>query len=195
MAALPWEVDNVSWSTPIDFAYAVHTDVGNACVGCRINRRLAALSQPLSSGQTVEIITAKGSKPNPGWLDIVATSRARSQIRHFLKHLRRGESIAFGQRLLNKALKTHGSNYQQINDEQKQALVEALGAEDMDQLLEEIGLGDRVANLTAGQLLGLSSQDSQEGLSVAGRDHPLVISGSEGMATSSEMSRSTSVSP
>ncbi|MCH1488664.1 MAG: RelA/SpoT family protein, partial [Pseudomonadales bacterium] len=142
-------------ATPIDFAYAVHTDIGNACVGCKINRRLAALSQPLASGQTVEIITAAGAKPNPGWLDIVMTSRARSQIRHYLKHLRRGESIELGQRLLNKSLMTNGSGLDQLTDTQVDSLLDSSRAADFNQLLEEIGQGVRIAHLTAKQLLGL----------------------------------------
>src|SRR5690606_35542594 len=75
-------------STPVDFAYAIHTDIGNACVACRINKSLASLSQPLKSGQTVEIITAPGAKPNPAWLNFVVSGKAKSSIRHYLKHQR-----------------------------------------------------------------------------------------------------------
>lgn len=114
-------------STAIDFAYAVHTDIGNSCVGCRINRRLAALSQPLQSGQTIEIITAPGANPNPSWLDIIATSRARSQIRHYLKHLKSGESVELGQRLLNKSLVTFSSSLEEITSEQQAVLVKKVG--------------------------------------------------------------------
>jgi len=168
-------------STPVDFAYAVHTDIGNACVGCKINRRLAALSQPLVSGQTVEIVTAAGSKPNPAWLDIVVTSRARSQIRHYLKHLRRGESIELGQRLLNKALLSHGSALDQLQQSQIDALLESSGARDFNQLLEEIGLGDRIAQLTAKQLLGLGAEPQANELAISSHARPLVIAGTEGM--------------
>ena len=83
-------------STAVDFAYAVHTDVGNACVACRISRRLAPLSEPLQSGQTVEIITAPGTQPNPAWLSFVKTGKARSNIRHYLKNQKHSESIALG---------------------------------------------------------------------------------------------------
>ena len=83
-------------STPVDFAYAVHTDIGNSCIACRVNRRLAPLSEPLESGETVEIITAPGARPNPAWLSFVITGKARSNIRHFLKHQRHPESIALG---------------------------------------------------------------------------------------------------
>lgn len=168
-------------STPIDFAYAVHTDVGNTCVGCKIDRRLAALSQQLVSGQTVEIISAVGAKPNPGWLDIVATSRARSQIRNYLKHLRRGESIDLGRRLLNKSLLTHNSSLDELTDVQINSLVSNSGVDDFNQLLEEIGLGDRIAYLAAGQLLDLSLEETAEDISIGNSDRPLMITGTEGM--------------
>jgi len=93
-----------SGATAVDFAYAVHTDVGDHCVACRINRRLAPLSEPLESGQTVEIITAAGARPNPSWLNYAVTAKARSNIRHFLKKQTRDDSIDLGQRLLDKAL-------------------------------------------------------------------------------------------
>lgn len=91
-------------STAVDFAYAVHTDVGNTCIACRINRRLAPLSQALESGSTVEIVTAPGARPNPAWLNFVVTGKARTHIRHALKQQRRSESISLGERLLNKVL-------------------------------------------------------------------------------------------
>lgn len=168
-------------STPVDFAYAVHTDIGNSCVGCRINRRLAALSQPLQSGQTVEIITAPGAKPNPSWLDMVATSRARSQIRHYLKHLKSGESIELGRRLLNKALMSFNSGLDEVTSEQRVSLVETAGALDFDQVLEEVGLGNRVAYLTARQLLDIHEEDEHDHIAIGNRQKPLVIAGTEGM--------------
>lgn len=91
-------------STAVDFAYAVHTDVGNSCIACRINRRLAPLSEPLQSGSTVEIVSAPGARPNPAWLNFVVTGKARTHIRHALKLQRRSESISLGERLLNKVL-------------------------------------------------------------------------------------------
>ena len=168
-------------ATPVDFAYAVHTDIGNSCVGCRIDRRLAALSQPLQSGQTIEIITAPGAKPNPSWLDMVATSRARSQIRHYLKHLKSGESIELGRRLLNKALMSFGSGLDEVTSEQRIALVGSAGAVDFEQILEEVGLGDRVAYLTARQLLDIHEDDNVDDMVIGNREKPLVIAGTEGM--------------
>ena len=168
-------------STAIDFAYAVHTDIGNSCVGCRINRRLAALSQPLQSGQTIEIITAPGANPNPSWLDIIATSRARSQIRHYLKHLKSGESVELGQRLLNKSLVTFSSSLERITSEQQAVLVKKSGATNFEEILEEVGLGNRVAYLTARQLLDIHEDDAGNNMVIGNREKPLVIAGTEGM--------------
>lgn len=168
-------------STALDFAYAVHTDIGNTCVGCKINRRLAALSQPLSSGQTVEIITASGAKPNPSWLDIVVTSRARSQIRYYLKHLRQGESIDLGRRLLNKALMRHGSGLEKLSAERIESFVSESDVEDFNTLLEEVGFGDRIPYLVARQLLGLALDEQADDIAIGSREKPLVIAGTEGM--------------
>jgi len=168
-------------STAIDFAYAVHTDIGNSCVGCRINRRLAALSQPLQSGQTIEIITAPGANPNPSWLDIIATSRARSQIRHYLKHLKSGESVELGQRLLNKSLVTFNASLKEITSEQQAVLVKKSGAANFEEILEDVGLGNRVAYLTARQLLDIHEDDASNNMVIGNREKPLVIAGTEGM--------------
>ena len=101
-------------STAVDFAYAVHTDVGNSCIACRINRRLAPLSEPLQSGSTVEIVSAPGARPNPAWLNFVVTGKARTHIRHALKQQRRSESISLGERLLNKVLTGFDSSLEKI---------------------------------------------------------------------------------
>src|SRR5699024_2929821 len=91
-------------STPIDLAYAVHTDIGNHCVGARIDRNLAPLSKKLVNGQTVEILVTKEAIPNADWLNFVVSSKARSKIRQTLKKLKREDSIRLGHRLLNHAL-------------------------------------------------------------------------------------------
>ncbi|HRE31649.1 MAG TPA: TGS domain-containing protein, partial [Candidatus Berkiella sp.] len=91
-------------ATPVDFAYMVHTDIGNACVGCKIDRRLAPLSTRLRSGQTIEIITATGAHPNPAWLTFAVTGKARNNIRHWLKSQQSAESQVLGKRLLNSIL-------------------------------------------------------------------------------------------
>ena len=143
-------------STPVDFAYAIHTDVGSTCVACRISRRLAPLSEPLQSGQTVEIITAPGHKPNPAWLSFVATAKARTSIRHYLKSQKRSESVALGRRLLTKALGSFGASLDSISSEATTALLEQLRLESRDNLFEEIGLGNRMSHGMAQRLVALN---------------------------------------
>lgn len=166
-------------ATPVDFAYAVHTDIGYNCVACRINRRLAPLSEPLQSGQTVEIITASGAQPSPAWLDFVVTAKARSNIRHFLKNQRQSESIALGRRLLDKALSNLDSNIEDISEQQKERLLCDTGHPSFDRVLEEIGLGNRVSFLAAHQLLA-HTEDNNKTLGDDSSSQPLLISGTEG---------------
>jgi len=167
-------------STAVDFAYAVHTDVGNSCVACRINRRLAPLSQVLQSGQTVEII-ASGSYPNPAWLNFVVTGKARSNIRHFLKKQRRSEAITLGRRLLNKTLAGFGYNLSNIPKNKVGGLLEETDFDVLDDLLEDIGLGNRMAYIVARRLL----PDDSKNLQASGEDDAaLAIHGAEGMVLS-----------
>nr|WP_251068302.1 RelA/SpoT family protein [Marinobacter sp. C7] len=142
-----------SGATPVDFAYAIHTDIGNAAVACRINRNLASLSQPLQSGQTVEIITAPGARPNPAWLSFVVTGKARSSIRHVLKTQKRAESLELGRTLLKKSLKGFGTRLSEISDGQKQIVVNHNQVNSFDDLISDIGLGNRMAYLVARQLV------------------------------------------
>jgi len=167
-----------SGATAVDFAYAVHTDIGNSCVACRINRRLAPLSEPLKSGSTVDIITAPGAQPNPAWLNFVVTARARTNIRHALKHRRRAEAVSLGRRLLDKALVNIDHSLEQLEEKQKARLLSDTGADHFDQILEDIGLGNRIALITAHQLL--SPESSGESGTVLDADDPLVIRGTEG---------------
>lgn len=164
-------------STPVDFAYAVHTDVGNSCVACRINRRLAPLSQRLQSGQTIEII-ASGSDPNPAWLGFVVTGKARSNIRHFLKNQRRSEAIALGRRLLNKTLSSFGYHLSNIPKEKIGGLLEQTDFDVLDDLLEDIGLGNRMAYIVARRLI--PSTEGEE-LPVNQDESSMAIRGAEGM--------------
>jgi len=164
-------------STPVDFAYAVHTDVGNSCVACRINRRLAPLSQRLQSGQTIEII-ASGSHPNPAWLGFAVTGKARSNIRHFLKNQRRSEAIALGRRLLNKTLSSFGYHLSNIPKEKIGGLLEQTDFDVLDDLLEDIGLGNRMAYIVARRLI--PSTEGEE-LPVNQDESSMAIRGAEGM--------------
>lgn len=169
-----------SGATAVDFAYAVHTDVGNSCVSCRINRRLAPLSQPLENGQTVEVITTPSAQPNMAWLNFVVTGKARTAIRHYLKNQQRHESVELGQRLLNQFLANYGATLSDIDQFKLRELLNEAELGDLDDLLEDIGLGNRMAYVVARRLRPETPQaGSEEGSS---RNHkPMSIKGTEGM--------------
>jgi len=163
-------------STAVDFAYAVHTDVGNTCIACRVNRRLAPLSQALESGSTVEIVTAPGARPNPAWLNFVVTGKARTHIRHALKLQRRSESINLGERLLNKVLTGFETSLSDISPERIKAVLDEYHMEVVEDLLEDIGLGNRMAYVIARRLLA-----SDGGAQAPSAEGPLAIRGTEGL--------------
>ncbi len=162
-------------STAVDFAYAVHTDVGNTCIACRVNRRLAPLSQALESGCTVEIVTAPGARPNPAWLNFVVTGKARTHIRHALKLQRRSESIKLGERLLNKVLAGFETSLDKVSPERIQAVLNEYHMEVIEDLLEDIGLGNRMAYVIARRLLASEGEQPQSA------EGPLAIRGTEGL--------------
>lgn len=164
-------------ATAVDFAYAVHTDIGNACVACRINGRLAPLSQPLQSGQKVTIITAPGAQPNPNWLNFTVSGKARSGIRHFLKNQRHHQSVALGRRMLSRALTDMHMDLDNLSEAQLSQLLQAAQVDSLDTLLEEIGLGNRVAFAVA-KLLQPDAEVKSRGPSIYS---PLTIDSSEGM--------------
>ncbi len=165
-------------STAVDFAYAVHTDVGNTCIACRINRRLAPLSQALESGSTVEIVTAPGARPNPAWLNFVVTGKARTHIRHALKQQRRSESISLGERLLNKALAGFDASLDDISEESIRHVLDEYQMEVFEDLLEDVGLGNRMAYVIARRLL------ADEGDQTPQAEGSLAIRGTEGLVLS-----------
>lgn len=168
-------------ATAVDFAYAVHTNLGHACVGCRIDRQLVPLRSVLESGQTVEIIKSKEIQPNPTWLNFVTTAKARSQIRHFLKNQHSQSATDLGQRLLTKAMRVHNMSYSGLSEELIEKLVADLNLANWDQLLEEIGLGQRMAGLVSKQIHdNLLGKDDQI-VSEKGQHQPLAISGTEGL--------------
>ncbi|AYA41847.1 bifunctional GTP diphosphokinase/guanosine-3',5'-bis pyrophosphate 3'-pyrophosphohydrolase [Xenorhabdus nematophila] len=139
-------------ATPVDFAYAVHTDIGHACVGARVDRLPYPLSQTLSSGQTVEIITAPGARPNAAWLNFVVSSKARAKIRQLLKNLKRDDSIGLGRRLLNHAL-GNGTKIADIPQENIDKELARMKLAMLDDLLAEIGLGNAMSVVVARNLL------------------------------------------
>jgi guanosine-3',5'-bis(diphosphate) 3'-pyrophosphohydrolase len=165
-------------ATAVDFAYAVHTDVGNTCVGARVDRNPYPLSKTLKNGQTVEIISAPGARPNAAWLNYVVTSRARTKIRQVLKTMRREDSIVLGRRLLNHALGRH--NIDSIYEENISEVLSDLRLESTDDLLAAIGLGELMSIVIARRLLGDTDELTQTS-SIQSNGKKLPIRGAEGI--------------
>ncbi|HEX6995796.1 MAG TPA: bifunctional (p)ppGpp synthetase/guanosine-3',5'-bis(diphosphate) 3'-pyrophosphohydrolase [Gammaproteobacteria bacterium] len=164
-------------ATAVDFAYAVHTDVGNRCVAAKIDRRLVPLKTPLGNGQTVEIITARGARPNPNWVNFVATAKARNAIRAYLKNLRRDEARELGRRLLGQALRPYSISLRRLPKARVASLLHELGLDDMGTLYEQLGLGERLAPVVAGMLAQHDGDDTE----LAQKRKPLEIAGTEGL--------------
>ncbi len=168
-------------ATAVDFAYAVHTDIGNRCMAARINYELVPLRTELKNGDRVEVITAPHPHPNPAWLTYVKTAKARSQIRHFLKTAQAGESRELGERLLGQALRALGTRLADVAPERWSKLVRETSAHSKTEILAEIGLGKRLAAIVARKLLQLSDSHPAEGRESKPAGS-IVIRGSEGMA-------------
>jgi RelA/SpoT family (p)ppGpp synthetase len=161
-------------ATAVDAAYAVHTDIGNACVACRINRRLAPLSEPLESGQTIEIITSPNGRPNPDWFNYVVTARARTHIRHFLKDQRREDSVELGRNLLNKALIAHGVRIDDFMGELLEPTLKKLGSTSLETLFIDIALGNLLPQIVASRIAGATAgpvdPDRNEAVAIRGTE-------------------------
>ncbi len=166
-------------ATAVDFAYAVHTDIGNRCVAAKVNYELVPLRTELKNGDRVEVVTAAHAHPNPAWLGYVKTGKARSQIRHFLKTMQFEESTALGERLLGHSLRTLDSDAMAIAPERWDKLVRESGAKSREEILADIGLGKRLAAIVARQLLALADQAPSD---AKGQGASIHIRGSEGMA-------------
>ncbi len=164
-------------ATAVDFAYAVHSEIGNTCIAAKIDRRLAPLRTQLLNGQSVEIVTASGAHPNPAWLNFVTTAKARSNIRHYLKNLQLDEAVILGERMLDRALQNLSSALESIDVEPLQALLEECGFESPYQLYADIGLGNRMAMLVARRLVPMDDDAETENAET----RPLAIRGTEGM--------------
>ncbi|MEY3200493.1 MAG: hypothetical protein RIR70_43 [Pseudomonadota bacterium] len=168
-------------ATAVDFAYAVHTDIGNRCVACRINQELMPLRTELRNGDQVEIITAAHANPNPAWLGYVKTGKARAQIRHFLKTQQTEESAALGQRLLNQAMRLQGTDPGTISEGAWERFLRTAGTKSREEVLTDIGLGKRLAAIVARRLNeGAPAASTPEGPKP--RSAPIMIRGSDGMA-------------
>ena len=174
-------------ATVVDFAYAVHTDVGNRCVAAKVDRRLAPLRTELRNGQTVEIVTAPGAMPNPAWVNFVVTAKARTAIRQFLKGLRRAEAIELGQRLINQSLAEFKISLTEVGEATLLATAGEQGMADVDELFEKVGLGERLAPLIAlriGSTSDSSSDQNEPSRETAVAPAPLAIAGTEGLLVS-----------
>ncbi|MDO8844957.1 MAG: bifunctional GTP diphosphokinase/guanosine-3',5'-bis pyrophosphate 3'-pyrophosphohydrolase [Methylicorpusculum sp.] len=169
-------------ATIVDFAYAVHTDIGNSCVSARIDKQLVPLQTQLENGVTVEVITASWARPNPLWLNYVVTAKARSSIRAYLKHFKQQEAISLGRRLLEKELQGMNLQLETISQERIFTLLDVLASPSLDALLEDIGLGNKMPFLVAKRLsqddiyAAIKLEDNEKGV-----DTPLIIKGTEGM--------------
>src|ERR1700689_2179588 len=163
-------------ATTVDFAYAIHTDVGNRCVAAKVDRRLVPLRTPRRNGQPREIITGKGPKPNPSWSSFLVTAKARAAIRQYLKNLKKGDALELGRRLLGLLLEEFSLNLKKIPAADMNAVVKELNLRDADELFEKIGLGERLAPLVARRL---QPDAGEHGAANGGG--PLMIAGTEGL--------------
>jgi len=167
-------------ATCIDFAYAVHTDVGNRCVAAKIDRRLVPLRTLLKNAQTVDIITSKNAHPDPRWVGFVATAKARHSIRQYLKNIQADAAQDLGRRMLNQSLRDAGSSLRKINRGRMEDVLQEMGLNTTTELYEQLGLGERLAPLVTKVLLqGLSAEADAAGLST-----PIVIAGTESLVVS-----------
>ena len=167
-------------ATAVDFAYAVHTDVGNSCVGVKVDRKPYPLSQPLDSGQTIEVVTSTAARPNATWLNFVVTSKARLQIRAYLRTQEQTESLALGRRLLSHALGT--TKLEDIDEEKLALVVRESGNSSIEDLLINIGLGNALSIGIAKRLKDEFSDESELPATTSKAKMP--IKGTEGMMVS-----------
>ena len=165
-------------ATAVDFAYSVHTDIGNHCIAVKVNHEPVPLRTPLRNGDRIEIVTAPYAKPNPAWLGYVTTSKARSHIRHFLKTMQSGESAKFGERLLNQALHALGVKPQDMDKAHWNKLLKETGAKTRKEIMADIGLGRRLNLVVARQLACIGETLPNE----ATVGTAITIQGTEGMA-------------
>jgi len=167
-------------ATVVDFAYAVHTDVGNTCVAARIDHHMSPLGSRLYNGQTIEIISSESSRPHPSWLDFVITAKARTNIRHFLKSLQKTEAISLGQRLLQQSVSQLKGRETAISKTRFNKVLDQYHMSDQQELLAEIGLGNRNSSLVAKAMYDIADDATE--FDNSGK--PLAIKGTEGMVVS-----------
>jgi RelA/SpoT family (p)ppGpp synthetase len=172
-------------ATPVDFAYAVHTDIGNHTVAAKLDHSFAPLNTPLYSGQTVEIVTSPSSRPNAVWLNYVVTAKARSNIRNFLKNLQSDEAMSQGRRLLERCLKPLGMRLDDVKQEDMNKVLDDYGFDSIGGLLEDVGMGNRPPSLVVKRLVPERVSDGEsEATREMKSQSVLAISGTEGMVVS-----------
>ena len=171
-------------SCAIDLAFAIHTDVGKRCVGCRINQRIAPLRTKLQNGDQIEIVTAPNATPNPMWLGYVVTAKARANIRHYLKNQQRDEAIRLGMRMLENTFISGPISIKDCQDQELKNILTKLNLTNLDDLYAEIGLGNKSPLFIAETLkneIRKASHNNEEKIKQTG---PLLIRGTEGMVIS-----------
>jgi GTP pyrophosphokinase len=168
-------------ATAVDFAYAVHTDVGNRCVAAKVDRRAVPLKTQLENGETVEIVTQRGAHPNPSWVNFVTTAKARNAIRGYLKSLKRDEAQELGRRLINQELLSYSLSLKKVPKARLEQLLKELSVADEDTLLEQVGLGERLAPVVAGML---AQARDESGTAASAPRKELEIAGTEGSVVS-----------
>jgi guanosine-3',5'-bis(diphosphate) 3'-pyrophosphohydrolase len=166
-------------ATAVDFAYTIHSGIGNTCVAAKVNRRLVPLSMPLTTGQTVEIITAPSAKPNPAWLNFVVTGKAKTNIKSYLKMQHHAELVAMGQRMLAQALENWSITLDQVSKESWRSLFQELGFKECEDVYFSVGKGEQLPMVVAKRLI--SSTDAKF-IPQDKESLPLSIKGTEGMA-------------
>jgi len=170
-----------SGSSAVDFAYAVHSDLGNTCISVTVERKLLPLSVKLESGQSVKVHTSPQGRPKPAWLNFVVTNKARNNIRHYLKNLHSEEAILLGQRLLDSALSHFGGSLKELDRKVLIRHCKEHKIENIELLYEQIGLGESVAELTARALLEGDSRTAKASTRQKKLAAPIAIDGTEGV--------------
>ncbi len=168
-------------STIIDFAYSVHTDVGDRTVSAIVNRKPAPLRTQLQNGDMVEVVTDPAALPNPSWLGFVRTGKARAEIRHSLRHMSYGESVELGKRLLEQSLAALRIDAAALDPHALERGARDAGVKSVEELYAEIGLGKRLAPVDA-RTIALQFNSKSAATLMAPRPAPLLIHGNEGSA-------------
>jgi guanosine-3',5'-bis(diphosphate) 3'-pyrophosphohydrolase len=173
-------------ATPVDFAYSIHTDVGNRAVACKVNGEYVPLRTELASGDTIEVITSESSRPSAQWLNFARTGRARSEIRHYLRTVRYSESVAFGERLLKQSFHELKLDFPKDDDGTWDKLLKESSANSREEILADIGLGKRLAAVVARRFAPLhpliATTAAELDVLSAARAAPILIQGNEGQA-------------